>query len=66
MKYKFFALRERVPYLVNELKNTTVIEDDADSNYVTFEVHIEYGTDLLDLFHAGIRLGMDAMQKVHQ
>ena len=64
MKYKFIMLKERVSYLVSELKDKVVVEDYENDQFVTVEINIEYGTDLLSLFHAGVRMGMDIMYKV--
>ena len=60
MKHKFFVGDEKAKYLVMELGDdkVKVLEQDQFNN-VTVEVTIEDTVDVLKIFHAGIKYGMD-------
>ena len=63
MTYKIVVLKERVSFLVEELgKNITAGEDWSD-DMVTVELNVNYNTDIIDIFHAGVRYGMKMMME---
>jgi hypothetical protein len=62
MKYTLSVLNERVEFWVNELGERIVVGK-ADEKYTTIEITIDSSTDLLHIFHAGIRAGMAVFHK---
>jgi hypothetical protein len=58
MKYKFFTKTDRAKSIVAELKNKCEIIKQNDE-WITVEITIENDLDALNLFHAGIKAGMD-------
>lgn len=58
MNYEFVMFKDRVSFLVKELGDKVTIGEDHKEDMVNITVNIEYGYDLLNLFHAGIKLGM--------
>jgi hypothetical protein len=60
MTYKFSITAERVPYLVEELKEKIVVGEAKDER-IEVEITIEDNIDVLRTFHAGINCGMRHM-----
>jgi hypothetical protein len=63
MIYEFVMMKDRVPYLVNELGDKVTVGEDYKEDMSIVHVNVERGSDLVNIFHAGIRLGLDAMNK---
>ena len=63
MIYEFVMLKERVPFLVKELGYKATIGEDHKEDFVHVTVNIESGGDLLPIFHAGIKYGMEVFGK---
>ena len=60
MKYQFSIQNDRVKYLITELSNKISIVN-QDDKWTRVEISIEENIDLLHVFHAGCRAGVDAM-----
>jgi hypothetical protein len=60
MKYQFSIQNDRVKYLTKELsdKITIISQDDE---WTRLEITIESSLEILLVFHAGCRAGVDAM-----
>ena len=60
MTYSFFVKSQRAQHIVNELEDRAkiVTEEDKDG-FVKVEMNINNDYDLLCLFHAGVRAGME-------
>lgn len=56
-------LKERAPFLVKELGDKVTIGEDYKDDFVHVSVNIESGFDLLPIFHAGIKYGMEVFGK---
>ena len=61
MNYEFVMLKERAPFLVKELEDKITVGNDYKEDMVEITVNIERGADLLQIFHAGIKYGMEVM-----
>ena len=66
MKAEIFMHPERLAYLKEELKDKVTLTGDVDEETGQQRVAIEItsDTDLLFIFHAGVRYGLDKMQAV--
>ena len=60
MKYQFSIQNDRVKYLLNELSNQISIVS-QDDMWTKVEIAIENSSDVLKVFHAGCRTGVEAM-----
>lgn len=60
MKYQFSIQNDRVKYLLNELSNQISIVS-QDGMWTKVEITIENSSDVLKVFHAGCRTGVEAM-----
>ncbi len=63
MTYELVVLKERVQYLVDELGDRIVVGEDWMVDMVQIKITINTSTDLLDVFHAGVRHGIDIMKQ---
>lgn len=61
MKVELFITKERVPYIVNELGADRVVVTEYSGDQDMISLEVKGPLDLLHMFHAGIRLGGDAM-----
>jgi hypothetical protein len=52
-------MKERVPFLVKELGDKVTVGDDYKEDMVKITINIEGGTDLLSIFHAGVKFGFN-------
>lgn len=59
MIYTFVMMKERLPFLVKELGDKVTVGDDYKEEMVEVTVNIENGSDLLSVFHAGIKSGFN-------
>jgi hypothetical protein len=59
MIYQFVMMKERVPFLVKELGDKVTVGDDYKEVMVEITINIEGGTDLLSIFHAGVKFGFN-------
>ena len=59
MNYEFVMFKDRAPFLVKELGNKVTVGEDHKEDMVIITVNIESGGDLLPIFHAGIKYGME-------
>ena len=63
MNYEFVMFKDRAPFLVKELGNKVTVGEDHKEDMVIITVNIESGGDLLPIFHAGIKYGMEMFGK---
>ena len=68
MKAEIFMHPERLAYLKEELQDkvTLIGELDEKSGQQKIAIEITNDSDLLYIYHAGVRYGLDAMQAVFQ
>ena len=60
MTYSFYVKKQRAQHIVNELGNRAKIVSEEDKEgFVKVEMNIDSDYDLLCLFHAGVRAGME-------
>lgn len=59
MIYTFVMMKKRLPFLVKELGDKVTVGDDYKEEMVEVTVNIENGSDLLSVFHAGIKFGFN-------
>lgn len=60
MKYQFDIQNDRVKFLTKELTDKISIVE-QDGKWTRVEITIENNMDLLHVFHAGCKAGIDAM-----
>jgi hypothetical protein len=63
MNYEFVMFKDRAPFLVKELGDKITVGEDYKEDMITVIVNIERGDDLLPIFHAGIKYGMEMFGK---
>ena len=63
MNYEFVMFKDRAPFLVKELGDKVTVGEDHKEDMVIITVNIESGGDLLPIFHAGIKYGMEMFGK---
>jgi hypothetical protein len=61
MTYKIFITDDRIRHLINELGDRVKILDKKEKDMTTtpVEITINEGIDLLNVFHAGVRVGIN-------
>jgi hypothetical protein len=65
MKFEMYTHADRLVYLQKALENKIVVLSEPDElNQVKISVEMISSIDVMEVFHAGIRYGMDEMQKV--
>jgi hypothetical protein len=65
MKFEMYTHADRLVYLQKALENKIVVLSEPDElNQAKISVEIISPIDVMEVFHAGIRYGMDEMQKV--
>lgn len=63
MTVKFFILNERVKYLTKELGSSlTVLK--VDDSFTQVEITFTDGSEVLQLFHAGVYAGLDIAHNI--
>lgn len=63
MNYEFVMFKDRAPFLVKELGDKVTVGGDHKEDMVIITINIESGADLLPIFHAGIKYGMEVFGK---
>ena len=61
MKYSFYLYNERLPFLIDAGVTYKVIKTDGHKSLI--EVEISFGSEILNIFHAGINCGYNAGTK---
>ncbi len=65
MKAEIYMHTERLVYLQDELKDkVTTLSEPDESGQQKISIEITSDTDLIFIFHAGVRYGLDKMQAV--
>lgn len=65
MKAEIYMHTERLAYLQDELKDkVTTLGEPDESGQQKISIEITSDTDLIFIFHAGVRYGLDKMQAV--
>lgn len=65
MKAEIYMHSDRLAYLQDELKDkVTVLSQPDESNQQKISIEITTDTDLIFIFHAGVRYGLDKMKDV--
>jgi hypothetical protein len=64
MIVKIFTHIDRLPYLQKEISKLVVLSEPDESEQVQISIDIVDGLDIMNVFHAGISYGMEAMSKV--
>ena len=65
MKAEIYIQSERLVYLQEELGDQIIILKEADeADQVRISIELRRDTDLLFIFHSGVRYGLDKMQEV--
>ena len=59
MKVELFILEDRMPYLIQKLieDDIKILNYDKETSIIIFE--LKAGLDVLSIFHAGIRIGIN-------
>ena len=65
MKAEIYMHTDRLVYLQEELKDkVTILSQPDESNQQKISIDLTSDTDLIFIFHAGVRYGLDKMQAV--
>ena len=65
MKAEIYIQSERLVYLQEELGDQIIIlKEEDESGQVRISIELRRDTDLLFIFHSGVRYGLDKMQEV--
>jgi hypothetical protein len=65
MKAEIYMHTDRLAYLQEELKDkVTILSQPDESNQQKISIDLTSDTDLIFIFHAGVRYGLDKMQAV--
>jgi hypothetical protein len=65
MKAEIYIQSERLVYLQEELGDQIIIlKEEDESGQVKISIELRRDTDLLFIFHSGVRYGLDKMQEV--
>lgn len=65
MKAEIYMHSDRLAYLQDELKDkVTILSQPDESSQQKISIEITTDTDLIFIFHAGVRYGLDKMQAV--
>jgi hypothetical protein len=65
MKVEIFTQVERLSYLQKNMGDKIVILNEPDeTGQVKISVEVDGALDVMEIFHAGVSYGLDAMQKV--
>jgi len=65
MKAEIYIQSERLVYLQEQLEDQIIILKEADeADQVKISIEIKRDTDLLHIFHSGVKYGLDKMQEV--
>jgi hypothetical protein len=65
MKAEIYIQSERLVYLQEELGDQIIVlKEEDETGQVKISVELRRDTDLLFIFHSGVRYGLDKMQEV--
>jgi hypothetical protein len=65
MKVEIFTQVERLSYLQKNMGDKIVVLNEPDeTGQVKISVEVDGALDVMEIFHAGVSYGLDAMQKV--
>jgi hypothetical protein len=65
MKVEIFTQVERLSYLQKNMGDKIVVLNELDeTGQVKISVEVDGALDVMEIFHAGVSYGLDAMQKV--
>jgi hypothetical protein len=65
MKVEIFTQVERLSYLQKNMGNKIVVLNEPDeTGQIKISVEVDGALDVMEIFHAGVSYGLDAMQKV--
>jgi len=65
MKVEIFTQVERLSYLQKNMGDKIVVLNEPDEiGQVKISVEVDGALDVMEIFHAGVSYGLDAMQKV--
>jgi len=65
MKAEIYIQSERLVYLQEELGDQIIIlKEEDETGQVKISIELRRDTDLLFIFHSGVRYGLDKMQEV--
>lgn len=63
---EIFTYTDRLVYLQEAMGDKIVVLSEPDENgQLKISIEVESGIDILDIFHAGVKYGLDRMQKVY-
>jgi hypothetical protein len=69
MKLNLVLQKRRFDYLIKEFTDrievTKESTDENNTDWVFFDIEILYPIDLLNIFHAGVSIGLDDMKKAY-
>ena len=69
MKLSLVLQKKRFDYLINKLQDTIVVnkevKEEDGSHWVYFDMELQYSSEVLAVFHAGIDVGMDTMKNIY-
>ena len=66
MIVEMFTYADRLVYLQKNLGDKIVVLSEPDAGgQLKISVELEGAIDVMELFHAGVRYGLDKMQEVH-
>jgi hypothetical protein len=65
MKAEIYIQSERLVYLQEELGDQIIVlQEEDETGQVKISIELRRDTDLLFIFHSGVRYGLDKMQAV--
>jgi hypothetical protein len=65
MKAEIYIQSERLVYLQEEIGDQIIVlKEEDESGQVKISIELRRDTDLLFIFHSGVRYGLDKMQEV--
>jgi hypothetical protein len=65
MKAEIYIQAERLVYLQEEIGDQIIVlQEEDESGQVKISIELRRDTDLLFIFHSGVRYGLDKMQEV--
>jgi hypothetical protein len=65
MKAEIYIQSERLVYLQEELGDQIIVlKEEDETGQVKISIELRRDTDLLFIFHSGVRYGLDKMQEV--
>lgn len=62
MTFKLFLCKDRVPFLVEQMKEKIKVFETDNDGMTTVEIIIDNDFDVLHIFHAGIEAGAESFK----